>query len=155
MKTLATQAGRRRTDRRRRLVHPAILSLLAIAILAGCGTSGRDRPAVETSAVTSGGVQVARISLHSFYYEPNRVVVKVGIPVELKLEKKSLFVPHNFSLYAPEAGIQVNRNVGTLGFLPGGATVRFTPTKPGEYEFSCGKHNHAAKGMRGTLIVRP
>lgn len=35
-----------------------------------------------------------------------------------------------------------------------GATVRFTPTKAGEYEFICGKGNHMTKGMTGLLVVR-
>ena len=131
------------------------LFLLVITILAGCGTSGLNRPVVEVTATPKESKQVAEISLHSFYFEPNRLVVKAGIPVELKLKKKSLFVPHNFSLYAPEAGMRIDQNVGTLGFLPGSKTVLFTPTRPGEYEFTCGKDHHASEGMKGILVVQP
>jgi plastocyanin len=136
----------------------AALTALALAIvgtLNGCGTSGKDRPSVEVTADMRDGKQLAEVSLHSFYFEPDRIVVKVGVPVELKLKKKSLFVPHNFHLHAAQAGLDVGVGVGTLGFLPGSKTVTFTPTRPGEYEFMCHKDNHAGKGMMGTLVVVP
>lgn len=131
----------------------ALLLIAAAAAFPACGTSGHDRPAVEVTATPVDGRQHVEIALHSFYFEPNRITVKAGVPVELRLSKKSFFVPHNFHLSAPEAGIEVNQNVGFLGVFPGGKTVTFTPTKPGEYEFMCHKGNHMAKGMMGTLIV--
>ena len=33
-------------------------------------------------------------------------------------------------------------------------TVRFTPTRNGEYPFHCDVDGHAKKGMTGTLVVR-
>ena len=136
---------------------PRALQILLLAPLvvcvAACGTSGRDRPTVEVTASPMAGKQFAEVSLHSFYFEPNRIVVKSGVPVELKLKKKSFVVPHNFHLMAPEAGIDVNQNVGFLGIFPGSKTVTFTPTKPGEYSFMCHKDGHMAKGMMGTLVV--
>ncbi len=133
----------------------AAFVLLLGALAAGCGTSGRDLPTVEVTAAPKDGKQVAEISLHSFYFEPSRLVVQAGVPVELRLTKRSFFVPHNFFLYAPEAGIEIDENVGALGFFPGSKTVTFVPAKPGEYEFMCHKDGHMAKGMTGTLVVRP
>jgi len=131
------------------------LLLAGIGLLGGCGSSGLDRPVIEATAVPQDGVQSAALTLHSFYFVPSRIIVRANVPVELKLKKKSFFVPHNFSLYAPEAGIKIDQNIGTLGFLPGSKTVRFTPTRPGEYEFFCDKGHHAEKGMKGVLVVQP
>ena len=52
----------------------------------------------------SDGVQHVRVTAHSFWFEPNRIVVKAGVPVELELHNGSLVVPHDFSCKAPEAG---------------------------------------------------
>ncbi len=119
------------------------------ALAAGC-SSGVGRPVVEVVAEGVGDVQRVRVEAHSFYFEPNRIVVRAGVPVELTLKNNSLVVPHNFTLRAPEAGIDIDRNLG----FKGGAILLFTPTKPGEYEFVCGKGSHMAKGMTGTLVVR-
>jgi plastocyanin len=134
------------------------LALLVIGLAAssaGCGSSGRERPTVEVTATPAQGKQLAVIAMHSFFFEPNRLIVKSGVPVELTLSKKSFIVPHNFFIYAPEAGIQIDQNVGALGFLPGSKTVTFTPTRPGEYEFMCHKDGHMKKGMTGTIVVQP
>jgi len=62
-------------------------------------------------------------------------------------------VPHNFVLKAPEAGMDVTAD---LGKEP--QTIRFTPTKVGEYPFYCDKkllffESHREKGMKGILKV--
>ena len=96
-------------------------------------------------------VQHVKVVTHSFWFEPNRIVVKSGVPVELKVKNSAFFVPHNFTCNAPEAGIEVHADVGMFG---GSKTVRFTPTKPGEYRFSCHVGSHGKKkGMTGTLVV--
>ena len=61
-----------------------------------------------------------------------------------------MMVPHNMTCIAPDAGITSNRGVG---MLHGGATLRFTPTEPGTYQFFCAKHGHAKKGMTGEIVV--
>jgi plastocyanin domain-containing protein len=121
-----------------------------LAFLSGC-SSGKDRPVVEAVAEQSGDVQKVTVKTHTYYFEPNRIVVKMGVPVELTIKNSSLIVPHNFTLKAPEAGIDIDRSVG---MLKGSGVVEFTPTKPGEYEFICGKGGHMMKGMTGVLVVR-
>jgi plastocyanin len=127
----------------------ALVVVLVAALDAGC-SAGTGRPVVEAVAQIEGDVQKVRVEAHTYYFEPNRIVVRSGIPVELTLKNNSLVVPHNFTLKAPEAGIDIDRNLG----FKGGAVLHFTPTKPGEYEFVCGKGSHMSKGMTGTLVVR-
>ena len=127
-----------------------LLAALYIGLVAGCA-SGLNRPVREVTA-TMGADQVQHLTVttHSFYFEPNRLVVKRGIPVELTVKNGALFVPHDFSCEAKDAGIEVDQPVG---MFHGSKTVRFTPTRSGEYHFHCDVDGHAKKGMMGTLVV--
>lgn len=125
---------------------------LALLALAGCA-SGLHRPVHEVTArVDADGVQRVALRTHSFYFEPNRIVVRVNVPVELALHNGALLVPHNFSLRSTEGGLAVEKDLRWFG---GSGVVRFTPGKPGEYRFFCDKDAHAKKGMAGTLVVVP
>ena len=93
------------------------------------------------------GVQRVNVEMHSYYFEPDRIVVKRDIPVEIVLSNSSKVVPHNFTLNG--AGVNVSED--KWGF--GHETVRFTPTETGEFKFVCHKGDHAEKGMVGTLVV--
>ena len=122
-----------------------------LVILASC-SSGLNRPVQEVTATTGADhVQRVTITTHSFYFEPNRIVVQKGIPVELKVKNGAMFVPHDFSCGAKEAGIEVDAPVG---MFHGSKTVRFTPGTAGEFPFFCDKDSHAKKGMKGTLVVK-
>jgi plastocyanin len=124
---------------------------LSLLILGSC-SSGLDRPVQEVTA-TTGTDQVQRVTIttHSFYFEPNRIVVQKGVPVELTVKNGAMFVPHDFSCGAKEAGIEVDAPVG---MFHGSKRVRFTPTTAGEFPFFCDKDSHAKKGMMGTLVVK-
>jgi uncharacterized cupredoxin-like copper-binding protein len=123
---------------------------MILIVSAGCA-SGLNRPVREVTA-TMDHDQVQRVTIHthSFYFDPNRIVVKRGIPVELTVQNGALLVPHDFSCTAPEAGVDVDARVG---MFHGSNHVRFTPTTAGTYEFHCDVDGHAHKGMRGTLVV--
>jgi uncharacterized cupredoxin-like copper-binding protein len=127
-----------------------ILAGLGIGIIAGCA-SGLHRPIREvTAAMGTDHVQRLTITTHSFYFDPNRLVVKRGIPVELKIKNGAFLVPHDFSCAGHDAGVEVDQKVG---MFHGSKTVRFTPTRAGEYPFHCDVDGHAKKGMTGTLVV--
>jgi plastocyanin len=90
------------------------------------------------------------VHTHSFYFDPNRIVVKRGIPVELTIKNGAFFVPHDFACEGKDAGVEIDAPVG---MFHGSKKVRFTPTKTGEYPFRCDVDDHAMKGMAGTMVV--
>ena len=103
----------------------------------------------------SDGVQRAVLTVDSHVYSPDHLVVHVGAPVELTLRSVTIVTPHNFVLRSPEAGLDVNQNIGAGETV----TVQFTPTRPGIFTFYCDKKllffpSHREKGMEGRLEVR-
>jgi plastocyanin domain-containing protein len=107
-----------------------------------------------TASVDKNGVQRVEILGGSYFFDPNYIIVKVNVPVELKIRKESGMTPHNFILQAPEAGMNINVDLGTDATVVG-----FTPTKIGTYPFFCDKKlpfmaSHRERGMEGVLEVR-
>ena len=133
----------------------AVGVVLALALaLAGCGTSGSKIGVREATAHSDAdGIQRQDVDVHSFYFDPNRITVESGKPVELALHFKPFFVPHNLTCEAPGAGIEIDRSIGIISF-DRTKHVRFTPTRPGEYPFYCSVGDHGMKGMKGTIVVR-
>ena len=129
-----------------------VLVLLAAALIQGC-SSGFNHPVREvTATVGQDNIQHVKIRTHSFWFDPNRVVVKAGSPVEIEVHNSAWFVPHNFTITAPEAEVTESADVG---FFHRTKILRFTPTPPGEYEFFCHVDGHGSKkGMKGTLVVK-
>ena len=108
-----------------------------------------------TAKVDPDGVQRVEMVGGSYFFEPDRIMVKVNVPVELKIRKESGFTPHDIVLKAPEAGIDIEVDLGSDS-----KTVTFTPTKVGEYPFYCDKKlpfakSHRDRGMEGVLVVTP
>ncbi len=127
-----------------------IAGLGVVFLLTGC-SSGFNHPVHEVTATTgTDHVQRIQVTTHSFWFEPNRLVVTRGVPVELTIRNGAFLVPHDFSCEAKEAGIDVDQR---LGMFYGSKTVRFTPTRAGEYHFHCDVDSHAKKGMMGMLVV--
>lgn len=134
--------------------------LLAVGILTlALGLAhGADKPQEIkrfVATVGSDGVQVVDIVGGGYYFDPNLVVVKVNVPVELRVKKDAGFVPHDISIKAPEAGIDFTES---LSAKP--KSIRFTPTRTGSYDIDCTKkllwfESHKEKGMHGTLEVVP
>ncbi len=128
------------------------LFALVLAASTGCA-SGLNRPVTEVTAKADGdGIQRVHLVAHSFYFAPNRIVVKAGTPVEITLKNAAFGVPHNFSCIAPDADMQMQAN---MGMFRGTNTVRFTASKPGEYPFFCAVGSHSKKGMTGVIVVTP
>jgi uncharacterized cupredoxin-like copper-binding protein len=121
-----------------------------IALLAGC-SSGFRHPVHEVTARTgTDNFQRVQVTTHTFWFDPNRIVVRRGIPVELTLKNGAFMVPHDFSCDASDAGIDIDQR---LGMFHGSKVVHFTPTKNGEYMFHCDVDGHAKKGMMGKVVV--
>ena len=102
---------------------------------------------------TNSDPQSVDIVVDSYSFKPDKITVTVNNPVELRLRSVTSINPHNFTLDYPEAGLEVNEDIGSGK----DTVVAFTPTKAGEYEFYCGKKsifaNHKKKGMVGSLVV--
>lgn len=101
-------------------------------------------------------VQRLEITVDSYFFKPSHFVVKQNIPVELTFKGASWIVPHNFVLKSPEAGLTIDQEIGSGETT----TLRFTPTRVGEFKFSCTKKllflpSHEELGMVGTLVVVP
>ena len=132
------------------------LILVLTAPVFGQGDPRTDPKAVKkvVATVDADGVQRVAIVGGGYFYDPNYVVVKVNVPVELSVTKESGMTPHDFVIKAPEAGIDVA--IKSLDTKP--QVVKFTPTKPGTYPFTCSKRlwpmaSHKDKGMKGVLEV--
>jgi uncharacterized cupredoxin-like copper-binding protein len=128
-----------------------VLVALCGGVIAGC-SSGLNRPVREVTAnLGTDRIQHVTVTAHSFYFDPNRLVVQRDVPVDLTIRNAAFFVPHDFSCDAKEAGIEIDARIG---MFHKSKHVRFTPTRAGEYPFHCDVDGHAKKGMMGTLVVR-
>jgi plastocyanin len=111
------------------------------------------------ATVESDGVQRVEVTGGSYFFNPNHIIVKMGVPVELKVRKESGFVPHNIVAKSPEAGVEFDESIDS----DKAKVIRFTPTKAGTYPFFCSKKvpllfflaSHREKGMEGTIEVVP
>ncbi len=128
-----------------------------ITALVAVGRAADGSPASPPMAVhvSPDGVQRAEVTLDSYAYTPNHLVVERGKPVELTLSSITIITPHNFLIHEPSSGLRVEQDVGA------GKTVmvRFVPTEPGRFVFFCDKRlwpmaSHRDKGMEGILEVK-
>ncbi len=109
------------------------------------------KPFVAT--VGADGVQRVEIVGGEYYFDPNYIVVKVNVPVELSVKKSGGHTPHSIVVKAPHAGINFSES---LAQDP--KTIKFTPTAVGKYEMYCNKKlpfakSHKDKGMVGVIEV--
>jgi plastocyanin domain-containing protein len=105
------------------------------------------------ATIDKDGVQKVEVLGGDYFFKPNHIIVKVNVPVEMKVSKEEGVVPHNIVINAPDAGIDFNE---VLGKEP--KVIKFTPKKAGKYLFSCDKKllffkSHKDKGMKGTIEV--
>lgn len=103
-------------------------------------------------AVDTDGVQRATVTLDSYSYFPNHLVVHAGKPVEFTLTSVTTITPHNFVIKE----LSVEQDVGAGKTV----TITFTPTQPGVFPIYCDKRlwpfpSHRDKGMEGKLEVKP
>jgi plastocyanin domain-containing protein len=125
-------------------------SALAMAALLVGQTAPEKRTVAEIGA---DGVQRVEVIGGSYYFDPAVIVVKVNVPVELRVRKESGITPHNIVLKAPEAGIDFSVSLSTTP-----KSITFTPKKTGKYPFECTHKllffkSHKDQGMHGILEV--
>ena len=61
--------------------------------------------------VAEDGVQRATITLDSYSYAPNHVIVEAGKPVELTLTSVTTIIPHNFIIKDPTGSLSIEQDV--------------------------------------------
>ena len=128
-----------------------VVGLVIISIVLTIQVWGEEK--TVKALIDSDGIQRVELVGGSYFFKPERIIVKVDVPVELKFRKESGMVPHNIVMDAPEAGIAFDLPLASEPKI-----VTFTPTKPGEYPFYCSKklmffESHKEKGMEGMLEV--
>jgi plastocyanin domain-containing protein len=106
-----------------------------------------------TATVDTDGIQRVQMAGGEYFFDPDHIVVRINIPVEIKIRKTPGIVPHNIMMNTPEAGMVFSESFGTEPKV-----IRFTPKKTGKYPFSCDKKipffkSHKDKGMEGIIEV--
>jgi plastocyanin domain-containing protein len=130
------------------------LLVIAAAVIALCISASAPEPATVVP-MSQDGVQRVEIVGGGYFFKPNHIVVKVNIPVELKVSKESGLIPHDIVAKSPEAGIEFQESLSSTP-----KTIKFTPTKVGKYPLYCSKKapfskSHREKGMEGVIEVVP
>ena len=130
-----------------------VVAVLVCLLLFQPGVYAADQTFEAT--VGQDGVQRVEIVGGEYFFNPKHVIVKVNIPVELKMSKDPGLTPHNIVMMAPEAGIEFVEEMTTTP-----KTIKFVPTKTGTYPFYCSKKvpfvkSHRERGMEGVLEVVP
>lgn len=105
------------------------------------------------ATIDKDGVQRVEVLGGDYFFKPDHIIVKMNVPVEMKVSKEGGVVPHNIVINAPEAGIDIKESLGKEPNV-----IKFTPKKAGTYPFSCDKKllffkSHRDKGMKGILEV--
>ncbi len=125
-----------------------------LVMVLGTAALGQQAPSGGTVAVMgSDGIQRAEISGGDYYFAPGIITVKVNVPVELTVKKMPGHKPHKITMRSPEAGMAF-----TVALRAEPGTIKFTPTKAGDYPFWCPERaplgkSHKARGMTGTIRV--
>jgi plastocyanin domain-containing protein len=151
---LTTAAHVKETSMKNTLKYILLISILTlVSTVSAIGESDSQIKKV-TPEINGNGIQKVEIIGGSHFFDPNYIIVKKNVPVELEFTKDPGMVPHDVAMDSPEAGIDFKFDISDT---PKSAT--FTPTKVGKYPFYCTKkllffESHSEKGMKGTLEVR-
>ena len=124
---------------RPRWIAGALISTLVL-VLTG-GVSSRAAPKPQPVQIVAGSTE------NEFVFTPKEVAVLAGQPVTVTVINKGK-VEHDFHIEA--LGVKLH------SLVPPGksASLAFTPTKKGSFEFFCLVPGHKEVGMKGVIIVK-
>ncbi len=127
--------------------------IVSILLLAGMALAAEKEKKVFKTAIDKDGIQRVTIFAGSFFFDPDYVVVRVNVPVEVTVKKEAEITPHDFVIDAPEAGLRIKESLSAEPKV-----IKFTATKVGKYPFFCDKKflffkSHKERGMEGVLDV--
>ena len=132
-----------------------LICCLSVSVAGPAVSFAQDEKEVHVAKADPDGVQRVRLVGGGYFLKPNRIVVKVNVPVELSASREAGVTPHNLVIKAPEAGIAVEEELATEV-----KKIMFTATAVGKYPFYCSKKllffaSHRERGMEGVLEVVP
>ncbi len=127
--------------------------ILAIVFVTGAALAVEGEKKPYRAVIDNDGIQRVKILAGSYYFNPDHIVVKVNVPVEITIRKEAGITPHAFVINSPDAGLNIHE---ALNSEP--KVITFTATKAGKYLFYCDKKllffkSHREQGMEGTLEV--
>lgn len=130
-----------------------LIGCLFFLLAASSPAFAQDQKEVHVAKVDPDGVQRVRVLGGSYFFKPDRIIVKRNVPVELSVNLEPGIVPHTFVLNAPEAGIAVDEELSTDI-----KKITFTATAAGKYAYYCKNKllffaSHRENGQEGVLEV--
>lgn len=127
---------------------PAVALALMVPALAACGnaTASSSKPAAASTPI-AGAQQVMVKGNDAMKFDPDRLTVKAGQPVQLTFENTGQVI-HDWTLSQG-----VPSRVTALAQGKQSSTVVFTIANPGEYTFVCVQPGHEAAGMKGAIVA--
>jgi plastocyanin len=118
--------------------------LLAVVLLAGCGSDSGDQASDTGTGDAAGGS--VELTATEFAFDPSSIQVDEAGKTTFTLVNDGKF---GHALEIEGQGIEEETDT-----IDGGKTTELTvELKPGEYEFYCPVGNHREMGMEGTLVV--
>ena len=133
---------------------PGLICCLAVVSSSPVFADAEDKVETYTATVEKDGVQHIPILAGSYFFKPNRIVVKKNVPVELSVSLKSGIAPHTIVAQVPDASIAFDEPLSSSA----AKIITFTPTAAGEYVFYCKNkllflRSHRERGMQGVIEV--
>ena len=130
-----------------------LLTSVGVILVDAAEPSQSDPPLMVP--VSEDGAQRATVTLDSYSYTPNHLIVEAGKPVVLTLTSLTTIIPHNFIIKDPAGNLSVEQDVSAGKTV----TITFTPAQRGTFPIYCDKRlwplpSHRDKGMEGKLEVR-
>lgn len=124
-----------------------------IATLITLSASNAGDKNIFKAEIDRDGIQRVELLAGKYFFNPDRIVVKVNVPVEIKVRKEAGIIPHSFVIKEPDAGMDINESIGSKFKV-----MKFVPLRVGKYAFYCEKKllffkSHREDGMEGILEV--
>jgi len=135
-----------------------ITGLLLVALLVAC--SGKPRGTTQQVATQTGEGETITVQLSSFSFAPERIRLKAGVPIRLRLVNES-DGEHNFSAptFFAASSIQPGSSIPSNGTVEVAShqtvEIALVPGTPAAYPLECTHFLHSVFGMNGTVEVVP
>src|SRR4051812_27786051 len=134
------------------MLRPLAASAAAIVVLTGCGGGDKKNDGgPQKDTVIVGHNQPIALGADEYAFEPKKVIVNAGTSQPSLVR----FVLRNNGSLAHDLHVEKDGQDlgGTPIFAPGRSESGQATLGPGTYEFLCTVGDHAALGMKGTLVV--